>query len=230
MGDDQSLAAGRGYPARAYADEEKTLARVVTFLSDAQGSFAHTLRRMMGANHLGTPEHPRAHPVVASAARKVLNKSENERSGELSTAMSFVGSYRDPTVAAPTAACDVDRRGDAINPAHKIPQLFRRLQAERVAYLQRLEDPPAMPLRTRTIHLLHPIVDDAGRPLTELTLTEPRLDEMMAIDDQTGEIWRRLATVAVFARLPLSVAEQLPWSDLWRLNPEIQLLTGSGLK
>jgi type IV secretion system protein VirD4 len=89
-----------------YAEEEKTLARVATFLSDPQRSFAHTLRRMMGTNHLGTAEHPRVHPVVASAAREVLNKSENERSGVLSTAMSFLGLYRDPTVAATTAACD----------------------------------------------------------------------------------------------------------------------------
>ena len=35
-----------------------------------------------------------------------MNKSENERSGVLSTAMSFLGLYRDPTVAAVTAACD----------------------------------------------------------------------------------------------------------------------------
>lgn len=89
-----------------YAEEEKTLARVATFLSDPQRSFAYTLRRMMGTNHLGTPNHPRVHPVVASAAREVLNKSENERSGVLSTAMSFLGLYRDPTVAATTAACD----------------------------------------------------------------------------------------------------------------------------
>jgi len=89
-----------------YAEEEKTLARVATFLSDPQRSFAHTLRRMMATNHLGTPDHPQVHPVVASAAREVLNKSENERSGVLSTAMSFLGLYRDPTVAATTAACD----------------------------------------------------------------------------------------------------------------------------
>ena len=89
-----------------YAEQEKTLARVATFLSDPQRSFAHTLRRMMATNHLGTPEHPKVHPVVASAAREVLNKSENERSGVLSTAMSFLGLYRDPTVAATTAACD----------------------------------------------------------------------------------------------------------------------------
>src|SRR5690348_2544967 len=49
---------------------------------------------------------PRVHPVVASAARELLNKSENERSGVLSTAMSFLGLYRDPTVAAVTSECD----------------------------------------------------------------------------------------------------------------------------
>ena len=89
-----------------YAEEEKTLARVATFLSDPQRSFVATLRRMMATNHLGTAEIPQVHPVVASSARELLNKSENERSGVLSTAMSFLGLYRDPTVAAVTSACD----------------------------------------------------------------------------------------------------------------------------
>jgi transposase InsO family protein len=35
-----------------YAEEDKTLACVATFLSDPQRSFAHTLRRMMATNHL----------------------------------------------------------------------------------------------------------------------------------------------------------------------------------
>src|SRR3546814_14760184 len=74
-----------------YAEEEKTLARVATFLSDPQRPFVATLRRMMTTNHLGTKEEPQVHPVIASAAREVLNKSENERSGVLSTAMSFLG-------------------------------------------------------------------------------------------------------------------------------------------
>lgn len=89
-----------------YAEEEKTLARVATFLSDPQRSFVATLRRMMTTNHLGTQDAPRVHPVVASAARELLNKSENERSGVLSTAMSFLGLYRDPTVAEVTSRCD----------------------------------------------------------------------------------------------------------------------------
>jgi type IV secretion system protein VirD4 len=89
-----------------YAEEEKTLARVATFLSDPQRPFTTTLQRMMTTNHLGTSEAPIVHPVVASAAREVLNKSENERSGVLSTAMSFLGLYRDPTVALVTSSCD----------------------------------------------------------------------------------------------------------------------------
>lgn len=89
-----------------YAEEEKTLARVASFLSDPKRSFEHTLRAMMATNHLGTTRAPVVHPVVASAAREVLNKSENERSGVLSTAMSFLGLYRDPTVATTTAGWD----------------------------------------------------------------------------------------------------------------------------
>jgi type IV secretion system protein VirD4 len=85
-----------------YAEEEKTLARVATFLSDPGRSFAATLRAMMTTNHLGDS----VHPVVASAARELLNKSDNERSGVLSTAMSFLGLYRDPTVARVTSGCD----------------------------------------------------------------------------------------------------------------------------
>ncbi|WP_159832498.1 IncP-type conjugal transfer protein TraG, partial [Novosphingobium sp. TCA1] len=89
-----------------YAEEEKTLARVATFLSDPQRSFVATLRAMLSTNHLGNAQQPKVHPVVASAARELLNKSENERSGVLSTAMSFLGLYRDPTVAEVTSRCD----------------------------------------------------------------------------------------------------------------------------
>jgi type IV secretion system protein VirD4 len=89
-----------------YAEEEKTLARVAGLLSDPSRSFAATLRVMMMTNHLGSADSPQVHPVVASAARELLNKSENERSGVLSTAMSFLALYRDPTVAAVTSDCD----------------------------------------------------------------------------------------------------------------------------
>jgi type IV secretion system protein VirD4 len=123
---------------------------VATFLSDPQRSFAETLRRMMTTNHLGTRDAPRVHPVVASAARELLNKSENERSGVLSTAMSFLGLYRDPTVAAATAACDW-RIADLIGAARPV-SLF-------------LVIPPSDISRTKPLVRL--ILNQIGRRLTE---------------------------------------------------------------
>jgi len=86
-----------------YAEEDKTLAGVASFLSDPRRPIETTLRAMMTTPHLGEAG---VHPVVASAARELLNKSENERSGVLSTAMSFLGLYRDPIVARVTRASD----------------------------------------------------------------------------------------------------------------------------
>ena len=89
-----------------YAEREKTLARVATFLADPSRSILRTLRVMLTTNHVGTEEVPMAHPVVASIARELLNKSDNERSGVVSTAMSLLGLYRDPLIAANTARSD----------------------------------------------------------------------------------------------------------------------------
>ncbi|NOU05200.1 MAG: type IV secretory system conjugative DNA transfer family protein, partial [Hyphomicrobiaceae bacterium] len=89
-----------------YAEEEKTLNRVATFLADPSRSIERTLRMMLATNHCGTDDIPEVHPVVASIARELLNKSENERSGVVSTAMSLLGLYRDPIVARATAASD----------------------------------------------------------------------------------------------------------------------------
>lgn len=133
-----------------YAEEEKTLARVATFLSDPQRSFVSTLRRMMATNHLGTQDVPRVHPVVASAARELLNKSENERSGVLSTAMSFLGLYRDPTVAEVTSRCDW-RIADLIEGARPV-SLY-------------LVIPPSDISRTKPLVRL--VLNQIGRRLTE---------------------------------------------------------------
>ncbi len=86
-----------------YAELDKTLAGVANFLSDPRRPVEATLRAMMSTPHLGKAG---VHPVVASAARELLNKSDNERSGVLSTAMSFLGLYRDPVVAKVTDRCD----------------------------------------------------------------------------------------------------------------------------
>ncbi|MBQ8104038.1 MULTISPECIES: conjugal transfer protein TraG [unclassified Afipia] len=86
-----------------YAEPDKTLAGVAGFLSDPKRPVESTLRAMMKTAHLGKAG---PHPVVASAARELLNKSDNERSGVLSTAMSFLGLYRDPVIAEVTRRCD----------------------------------------------------------------------------------------------------------------------------
>jgi type IV secretion system protein VirD4 len=93
-----------------YAERDKTLAGVANFLSVPARSIEATLAAMMKTSHLGEAG---PHPVVASAARELLNKSDNERSGVLSTAMSFLGLYRDPVVATVTSRCDW-RIGDIV--------------------------------------------------------------------------------------------------------------------
>jgi type IV secretion system protein VirD4 len=133
-----------------YAEEEKTLARVATFLSDPQRPFTATLRRMMTTNHIGSKDAPQVHPVVASAAREVLNKSDNERSGVLSTAMSFLGLYRDPTVAEVTSRCDW-RISDLVEAAQPV-SLY-------------LVIPPSDISRTKPLVRL--VLNQIGRRLTE---------------------------------------------------------------
>jgi type IV secretion system protein VirD4 len=86
-----------------YAGADKTLAGVAAFLSDPKRPIESTLAAMMTTAHLGEAG---THPVIASAARELLNKSDNERSGVLSTAMSFLGLYRDPVIAEVTRRCD----------------------------------------------------------------------------------------------------------------------------
>lgn len=86
-----------------YAEKDKTLAGVAAFLSDPRRPIESTLAAMMTTLHLAERG---PHPVIASAARELLNKSDNERSGVLSTAMSYLGLYRDPLVASVTRRCD----------------------------------------------------------------------------------------------------------------------------
>ncbi|MFL0670676.1 MAG: conjugal transfer protein TraG [Erythrobacter sp.] len=86
-----------------YAGPDKSLAGVAAFLSNPEETIENTLYAMMDTQHLGEAG---PHPVVASAARELLNKSDNERSGVLSTAMSFLGLYRDPVIAKVTDHSD----------------------------------------------------------------------------------------------------------------------------
>jgi type IV secretion system protein VirD4 len=151
-----------------YAEREKTLAGVATFLSDPQRSFAETLDVMMRTRHLGDE----VHPVVASAARECLNKSPNELSGVLSTAMSFLGLYRDPIVAQATSASDV-RLADLQSAAHPI-SLY-------------LVVPPSDLSRTRPLMRL--LLNQIGRALTE-DFHAPRQHPLLLLLDEFPALGR----------------------------------------
>jgi type IV secretion system protein VirD4 len=129
-----------------YAGEDKTLPGLANLLSDPKMPFERTLERMLRTPHLGSTPHP----VVASAAREVLNKSDNERSGVLSTAMSFLGLYRDPTVAKVTSRCDW-RIADLVEGEHPV-SLY-------------LVVPPSDISRTKP--LIRLLLNQIGRRLTE---------------------------------------------------------------
>jgi type IV secretion system protein VirD4 len=130
-----------------YAEPDKTLAGVAGFLSDPKRPIETTLRDMMTTAHLGEAG---PHPVIASAARELLNKSENERSGVLSTAMSFLGLYRDPIVAKVTRHCD-----------WRIRDL---VENDRPATLYLVVPPSDI---SRTKPLVRLILNQIGRRLTE---------------------------------------------------------------
>jgi type IV secretion system protein VirD4 len=147
-----------------YAEADKTLGGVASFLSDPRRPIETTLVAMMTTPHLGKKG---PHPVVASAARELLNKSDNERSGVLSTAMSFLGLYRDPVVAQVTRRCDwriADIAGE-----EKPTTLY-------------LVVPPSDISRTKP--LIRLILNQIGRRLTEdLNATNRRHRVLLMLDE-----------------------------------------------
>jgi type IV secretion system protein VirD4 len=146
-----------------YAEPDKTLAGVANFLADPARSIEATLRVMMATRHL----EDRVHPVVASAARELLNKSDNERSGVLSTAMSFLGLYRDPVVAAVTSRCD-----------WRITDL---VEADKPVSLYLVVPPSDI---SRTKPLIRLILNQIGRRLTEgLEASRSRRPLLLMLDE-----------------------------------------------
>lgn len=152
-----------------YAEADKTLAGVAGFLSDPRRPIEVTLRAMMTTPHLGE----RPHPVVAAAARELLNKSENERSGVLSTAMSFLGLYRDPVVAKVTARCDW-RIGDLVS-GEQPTSLY-------------LVVPPSDISRTKPLVRL--ILNQIGRRLTEDLNAKGRRHRLLLMLDEFPALGR----------------------------------------
>jgi type IV secretion system protein VirD4 len=153
-----------------YAEPDKTLAGVAGFLSDPKRPIEVTLRAMMTTAHLGEAG---PHPVIASAARELLNKSENERSGVLSTAMSFLGLYRDPVVAKVTRYCD-----------WRIRDL---VEGDRPATLYLVVPPSDI---SRTKPLVRLILNQIGRRLTEDLQAKGRRRRLLLMLDEFPALGR----------------------------------------
>ena len=146
-----------------YAEKDKTLSGCAQFLSDPKRSFAVTLRAMMTTAHLGPQG---VHPIVAQAARELLNKSENERSGVLSTAMSFLSLYRDPVIA------EVTRRSD-----WRIEDL---VSGDQPLSLYLVVPPSDL---SRTKPLIRLILNQIGRRLTEDLPERNRRKLLLMLDE-----------------------------------------------
>jgi type IV secretion system protein VirD4 len=150
-----------------YAERDKTLTGVANFLSDPKRPIETTLRALMTTKHLGDAPHP----VVASAARELLNKSENERSGVLSTAMSFLALYRDPVVGKVTSRCDW-RINDFVD-------------GERPVTLYLVVPPSDI---SRTKPLVRLVLNQIGRRLTEEL--KPRAQRLLLMLDEFPALGR----------------------------------------
>jgi type IV secretion system protein VirD4 len=153
-----------------YAEEDKTLAGVTSFLSDPGRPIEQTLKAMLTTPHLGPLG---THRVVASAARELLNKSENERSGVLSTAMSFLGLYRDPVIANVTRQCD-----------WRIDDLIR---GDRPVTLYIVVPPSDI---SRTKPLVRLILNQIGRRLTEVLQQPGRRQRLLLMLDEFPALGR----------------------------------------
>jgi type IV secretion system protein VirD4 len=143
-----------------YVGRDKSLRGCLDLLSNPHQRSDDTLEVMLRTEHdpdgsrrwrlESTGEPTKTHPVVAGSARALLNKSENERSSVLSSALKCLSLFRDEIVAENTAACDF--------------QLADLMQHERPVSLY-LTVPPSDLSRTRS--LLRLLVQQLGRRLTE---------------------------------------------------------------
>ncbi|WP_297838358.1 conjugal transfer protein TraG [uncultured Roseibium sp.] len=153
-----------------YAEQDKTLAGVAAYLSDPRRPIEATLKAMMATRHLGEAG---PHPVIASTARELLNKSDNERSGVLSTAMSFLGLYRDPVVAHVTRRCD-----------WRIADL---IADEKPATLYLVVPPSDI---SRTKQLIRLVLNQIGRRLTEDLHAKDRKHRVLMMLDEFPALGR----------------------------------------
>jgi type IV secretion system protein VirD4 len=99
-----------------YVGREKSLRGCLDLLSAPTRPIGNVLNEMVDTEHdpvgkrgwidRSTGQPTKTHPVVAGAARAVMNKSENERSSVISSAVKCLSLFRDEVVTENTSACD----------------------------------------------------------------------------------------------------------------------------
>ncbi|MFC7293014.1 IncP-type conjugal transfer protein TraG [Hirschia litorea] len=146
-----------------YAEKKKSLNSCALLLSHPKRSFELTLSLMLQTKHLGEEG---VHPVIAQSVRELLNKSANERSGVLSTALSCLSLYRDPIISEITSASEW-RVEDLVNTAQPV-SLY-------------LVVPPSDISRTKP--LIRMILNQIGRRLTQELPTQARTRLLLMLDE-----------------------------------------------
>jgi type IV secretion system protein VirD4 len=143
-----------------YVGREKSLRGCLDLLSHPTRPIVNVLNEMVDAVHdadgqrgwvdRSTGRPSKTHPVVAGAARSVMNKSENERSSVISSAVKCLSLFRDEVVTENTSSCDF-----------RIADLVQ--QDRPVSFY--LTVPPSDLSRTRPLVRL--LIQQIGRRLTE---------------------------------------------------------------
>ncbi len=146
-----------------YCGQDKSLTGVERLLADPERPFSDALKAMLETNHLEGS----VHPVVASGAREMLNKAESERSGVLSTALSYLALFKDPIVARATSASDFK---------------IRDLRNEKEPVSLYLVIPPSDISRTKA--LIRLILNQIGRALTEELPTKNQKRRILFLIDE----------------------------------------------
>ncbi len=156
-----------------YAEDDKSLAGCADFLSHPARTIEETLQIMLTTPHLGRVNgKPCVHPYVAKGARAMKNKSENERSGVLSTTLTLLEIFSDPIIAGLTSTSDWG--------------VMDLVEGERPVSFY-LVVPPSDIARTRPLMRL--ILNQIGRRLTE-SLPDPSRRKLLLMLDEFPALGR----------------------------------------
>jgi type IV secretion system protein VirD4 len=150
-----------------YAEDNKSLAGCAEFLAHPDRTITQTIQMMKTTQHLVTANgKSRTHPYVARGARAMMSKSENERSGVLSTTLTLLEVFSDPIIA------DLTSTSDWV--------VMDLVEAPRPVSLY-LVVPPSDISRTRPLMRL--ILNQVGRRLTERVPDPGRRKVLLMLDE-----------------------------------------------